>query len=269
MFQSSEAFHLASALITACLGLQKCIAIEFPIWTRTNLTKKKSVICCILCVIVSISVSAPQFFTINFMKNINGSEFLPLFLFGQPNTYFKYESACYRNVSTQPWSRYSITFYNLLFAVILDVCCTLMLFCTIYMVFKLLRNKFSGRQTDVHQHQKRSAAMTVTVLVTFLLSELPRMIILGYIFKSYLSKLMNGKFESKLDSAVTNRRYALAMVFKNEIPEIRFETALLIVEGMKLFTLLGCISNFVIYLTMSSKLRQVFISFFKKIVRNT
>lgn len=56
----SMTFHTVSIMLTTCLGIQKVIAMRFPIWTKIYLTKSKAVICCIICFIVAISVGFPR-----------------------------------------------------------------------------------------------------------------------------------------------------------------------------------------------------------------
>jgi hypothetical protein len=44
----AECCHLISVCFTMCIGLQKVVAMRFPIWTRIKLTVWKSVICSVL-----------------------------------------------------------------------------------------------------------------------------------------------------------------------------------------------------------------------------
>lgn len=62
---SSTLFH-TSNLLTKFLGMQKVIAIRFPIWTRFHLTNRKAVICCFITFLLCVTFSVPRYFVIDF-----------------------------------------------------------------------------------------------------------------------------------------------------------------------------------------------------------
>ena len=64
----SITFHAIFIMLTTCIEIQKVIAMKFPIWTKIHLTKSKTVICCIACFIVAISVGFPRHFAIGFIS---------------------------------------------------------------------------------------------------------------------------------------------------------------------------------------------------------
>jgi hypothetical protein len=61
VYQIAECCHMMSALITAAIGIQKAIVTRFPIWSRQNLTKKQSCICCLICYSIAISIHIPVY----------------------------------------------------------------------------------------------------------------------------------------------------------------------------------------------------------------
>ncbi|CAG2225032.1 unnamed protein product [Mytilus edulis] len=62
----SVTFHTASYMITTCLGIQKVIAIRFPIWTKCKLSNRKSIICCVSCFVLSLAFSLPRHVAVDY-----------------------------------------------------------------------------------------------------------------------------------------------------------------------------------------------------------
>ncbi|CAC5358423.1 unnamed protein product [Mytilus coruscus] len=78
----SFTFHNVSYMITTCIGIQKVIAIIFPIWTRNQLTNKKALIVCVLCFILCITISIPRHFSyLNNKGNQPGYQLIPVCVF--------------------------------------------------------------------------------------------------------------------------------------------------------------------------------------------
>jgi len=60
----TEMFHLVSTALTLSIGIQKCVAKRFPIWTRVYLTKRKSLAVCLISFIVCIIIHVPRNLTL-------------------------------------------------------------------------------------------------------------------------------------------------------------------------------------------------------------
>jgi hypothetical protein len=79
----------------------------------------------------------------------------------------------------------------------------------------------------------------------------------GYLFfGKYLYKML--EYETSEDSLgwiVTDYRATMAISLKMG-SDMSFTNLLMIVESLKLVSLIGCMSNFVIYMTMSKQLRM-------------
>ena len=107
--------------------------------------------------------------------------------------------------------------------------------------------------------------MVVIVLVVFLLTEVPKVVlhvwfIVGYIDDSFrvypvdtnvLSVVLVVKYEHAME-------WLLSMYtdMVSDSWDERLIVFIFIMEGIKLFTLVGCLSNFIIYVVMSKKLRS-------------
>ncbi|CAG2216179.1 CMKLR1 [Mytilus edulis] len=240
-------FHNVSYLITTCLGIQKVIAIIFPIWTRNQLTEKKTVITCVLCFMLPIALSLPRHVTIWL------EDFFNIRLISQDD-YFLYRK--YEGIIV-----YSAAYYLGIQTVLMTCCCVVMLMSTVFIVFKLVTNRFQGRMTEQRKQERRSIIMIVVVLAIFLLTEVPRVLVyvwwgLDYIkvteylhahsaYNMYLSLDLIKIFKENLDQLL-----GLA------IPSIPSVSGRIIIECMDLFTVIGCLSNFVIYFVMSTKMRN-------------
>ena len=118
-----------------------------------------------------------------------------------------------------------------------------------------------------------SIKMIVIVMFVFLVSEVPRVFLFLLFSVKYISQpitrsgkyfifqsvnlLMMG-FEQTMK--IILRDYT-GILTENKDREMIFR---FILEGMKIFTIIGCMSNFIIYISMSRKLRNEIKSLYKR-----
>ncbi|CAC5400388.1 unnamed protein product [Mytilus coruscus] len=236
----SATFHTASYLITTCLGIQKVIALLFPFWTKCYLTNTKSAMCCAFCFLLSITTGFPRHFVLGFGDD---SE---CFVYPKYNDILEYASCYYLMIQT----------------VLLTCCCFLMLMSTIYVTYKLFTNKFRGRMTERKRQERNSIIMIAIVLLVFISTEVPKVFCYFWWCRTY----HRGEF---IDDEVA---FCVRLLFKYEdamawILTIttdaisgswgyRLTTFTFLMKGIQLFMLVGCLSNFIIYIVMSSKMRN-------------
>ena len=150
----SMTFHTVSILLTTCLGIQKVVAMAFPIWTKYHVTNKNSVVCSISCFLVSVLISCPRHFSLQFNKS-------SLYML------FRTIPVCKANKRSVGLAEYSSLYYLLLQTVLTTCCCIVMVTCTVYIIYKLVNNKFSCRQTEGRQLEMTSIKMVVLLLCLF------------------------------------------------------------------------------------------------------
>lgn len=257
----TEAFHLVSTLLTLSLGIQKCIAICFPIWTRLYITKKKSTACCIFCFAMSFLIHIPRNFTLvvkDFLKD------------------GKYCGTTFQN---EQLLTYSSLYFTVINTALLTLFCLCMLVCTLYIVYKFLththrfRFRFRPRIAVRKRSERKSAMLVVIVLLICLVIEIPRVFM--YVVFTSKSLIEFDKSNNILFSlwVVENNKHAMTTLLAYEtdifndifpVDNERWEFLLFLNEGRKIFTLFGCMSNFVIYISMSSTLRKEIKSLWKR-----
>lgn len=170
----------------------------------------------------------------------------------------------------------------------------------VFITYKLANNQFRGRMTDQRRQERKSVVMIVIVLITFLITEVPKVCM--YLWFSII--YLNGHYFNKVSDDISWSwnvvvRYEAGMAFfidifsdeslrnqmiisEEELKSLFLSTdaninlisnydnskmviLLFVMEGIKLLTVIGCLSNFVIYLLMSAKLRNEITSLFKKL----
>ncbi|CAC5404415.1 unnamed protein product [Mytilus coruscus] len=249
---TSFTFHTVSYTITTCLGIQKVIAIRFPIWTRNQLTNKKAVFCCAGCFLFSIIISFSRHFNFAFKRSGNKCELSSNFLDGV-DIFAKVDAL----------AEYSSGYYLMIQTFLVTFCCLFMLLSTVFILYKLSTNKFRGRMTEQRKQEKRSVIMVIIVLVVFLVTEVPKVCL--YIWWVYLYTLMNAYPDIK-----NSMSFQLLLNYEQEMAMLlflhtdmfsgdgfsRLNKCLYLMEGVKLFTIVGCLSNFIIYIIMSTKMRN-------------
>lgn len=166
---SIDMFHLVSILLTTSLGLQKFLAVVFPIWSRCNLTNRKSVFVCVICFIISFTLNIPRMFVVS--------------------VYSENGDACSMSRPHKALQKYVLTFYPILFAVILAGAIITMLVSSLYIIFILCRRKRVRGRNKVSKAEKKSSTLILCVMIVFLLSEVPRIYINATLFDTYRSDI--------------------------------------------------------------------------------
>ena len=255
VYQIAECCHMMSALITAAIGIQKAIVIKFPIWSRHNLTKKQSCICCLICYSIAISIHMPVYLS----TDVKDSKSPFLRLFGL--------ETCVMGLKNTNLENYVHRTYQVITSLIYIVACLLMVLSSVYTVLSLCGNEF---RSHVTAKEKRSVILTLAILLIFLVSEIPR--ISGNVKYIYMVISNANIFERydyltymlmKLNIPIYKSLYTLFGGRTSHTPEM-YKTARIYVEVTKLFTVLACLSNFFIYILMSQKLRTNIILIFKR-----
>lgn len=167
----------------------------------------------------------------------------------------------------------SSLYYLIIQAVILTSCCVIMTACTIYIFYKIKTNKFKGRVTERRKQEKRSLIMFVVVLFVFLISEVPKVCVYLIFCIKYMAGFDAWRSIISSEQVQFIRSMRILQNFKNDMvlyltyhtdvfndvlpdPRDRVDFFFFFLEVMKLFTIIGCMSNFIIYISMSSKLRR-------------
>ena len=236
-----DMFHLVSALLTRCLGVQKSVTIQFPIWTRNPLTNKKSVICCASCFLLSIGIHIPRLMAITFKQD---ATFLG--------------TDCYVQQKSENLTIYLFVYYQMIMASFLLGLCLIMVICTIFIVCKLSLNSFRRK---IRKTEKRSIRLIILVLILFLLTDTPRLFLCGTIFfNNYWRTFMikeakrNAHYWGDYASLLTD---VIVISYHDMITSLEDYNAIRIgVEVVKLFAVVGSLSKFIIYILMSAKLRR-------------
>ena len=238
-------FHLVSLLLTTCIGVQKCIALRFPIWTKCYLSNRKSIVVCIVCFVLSMAINIPRYLSI---------------IFSHENVQF-FSSQC--SVKAGRLISYGLIYHPLVSIILIMVLCLLMLFCTGYIVYRLATNRFEGRKTEKRKQERRSIVMTFLVLMVFFILEVPRILINFLAFTDVINMISSNKWKTEeFVIFMIDDRFKMAAYLNIGIG-VNFDMAVFIVEGMKLFIIFGCISNFIIYVSTSQKMRNEIRTIFK------
>lgn len=251
----SMTFHTIAYMMTTSLGMQKVLAIQYPFWTKYHLTKRKTFIWSVLTFLLPIIISFPRHFAINFQ---NGEQF---------------EGKCAMIMASSGVLEYTSIYYLLIQTLILACCCLIMILSTIFISYKLITNQFRGRMTEQRKQERRSVIMIVIVLLVFLLSEVPILILylwfcVKYIAGDFIISIITNT-DVSISLVVNCQRVLASLIVKytdlvNGSYWNRFMTFAFLVEGIRIFILLGCLSNFIIYISMSRKMRKEILSLCKK-----
>ncbi|CAG2213099.1 unnamed protein product [Mytilus edulis] len=167
----TDTFHLASILITTSLGVQKLMAVMCPIWSRTKVTNRKAGIVCGVCVVGSMVMSIPRLFVVGFKSGK--------------------EDICLVSDPHANMQKYILTFYPILFTVVLSTAVVTMLVSTFYIIVILCRRKHVRGHASVSRSEKKSCILILSVMVVFLLTEVPRLYINTTLFFTYSANLEN------------------------------------------------------------------------------
>lgn len=161
----ADNFHLTSVLLTTCLGLQKMIAIAFPIWARSNMSPKRSAMVCCVCFFFSLSIHLPRALLVQFGEAQN--------------------DICKMLKPTEELESYALTSYPLLYTVLLALAVAAMLTSTVYITYKLFKRKQLRGKNTFSKYERNSCILILCVLVVFVVSECPRLYINGTVSSTY------------------------------------------------------------------------------------
>ncbi|CAC5401368.1 unnamed protein product [Mytilus coruscus] len=166
----ADAFHLASILFTASLGLQKVIAVVCPIWSKTQMNERKSFIFCSTCILFTLVVNIPRLFVISFSSG-------------------KKADTCLVSEPHKAIQKYILAYFPILYAIILVCAVVAMLISTCYIIFTLCRRKRVRGHATVSRAEKKSCILIVCVMIVFFLAELPKIYVRSTLFSMYRSNL--------------------------------------------------------------------------------
>ena len=254
----TEMFHLVSTALTLSIGIQKCVAMRFPIWTRIYLTKRKSLAVCLISFIVCIIIHVPR----NLTLIVKAHE--------------ERDGYCVTTYRNEQLLDYSSLYFTMINTVLLTGFCVVMLLSTIYIVYKFITTS-NLRHKRVSKRTRQSALLVVFIMIIYLIIEIPK--VLMYIVFASKSLVEFDKPNNIFYSlwVIENNKNAMTAILAygtnifNDIFPVaieRWEFLLFLNEGRKIFTLLGCMSNFVIYISMSSKIRKELKLMFKNSLRS-
>ncbi|CAG2185289.1 unnamed protein product [Mytilus edulis] len=167
--QLSDNFHLTSVLLTTCLGLQKFVAIVVPVWSRTGMSAKKSIIVCLVCFMLPLTLHIPRLFMVAFTPVENAD-------------------ICSISQRGDAVQEYVLSYYPMAYSVIIGSATICMVLSTCIIFKTLCLNKAKGKETPVSFTQKRSSVLVICVLVIFLVTEVPRLYLNGNLIGTYWSQ---------------------------------------------------------------------------------
>lgn len=165
----ADMFHLVSILLTASLGLQKFLAVACPIWSKLNMSRRKSAVISIVCFLFSISITMPRMFVVSMNR-------------GQDNT-------CLVSNPHEIVEKYVLAFHPIIYAGVMAIAIGVMIVSTFVIVYTLCRRKIIRGHATVSKSEGRSCILIICVMMVFLLSEVPRIYINSVIFKTFRSDL--------------------------------------------------------------------------------
>ncbi|CAC5424304.1 unnamed protein product [Mytilus coruscus] len=164
--QLSDNFHLTSVLLTTCLGLQKLVAIVVPVWSRTGMSANKSIIVCLVCFMLPLTLHIPRLFLVAFTPVENAD-------------------ICSISQRGDVVQEYVLSYYPMAYSVIIGTATICMVLSTCIIFKTVCLNKAKGKETPVSFIQKRSSVLVLCVLVVFLVTEVPRLYLNGNIIGTY------------------------------------------------------------------------------------
>lgn len=169
--QLADSFHLVSVLLTASLGLQKFLAVAFPIRFRITITNRKSVIVCWICFLTSMMINIPRIFVVR-LRSIE-------------------KDTCFVSKPNKLLEKYVLMFHPFLFLFLLTSAVVIMTISSFYIAFILCYQKRIRRKDSLSKckTKRRSSILILCIVVVFLLSEIPRLLINVTVFNTYKSDM--------------------------------------------------------------------------------
>ncbi|VDI52299.1 Hypothetical predicted protein [Mytilus galloprovincialis] len=184
-----EIFHLESILLTTCLGLQKFLAVACPIWSKTQITENRSVIVCMTCFLLPLTLTIPRLFVVSLSRGQKGDKCLV----SEPN---------------QTLQNYVLAYHPIFYAIILVGAVVIMLLSTCFIIFTLCRRKRVRGHIAASRAEKKSCILIVLVMTVFFLSEVPRIFISVTLFSTYRSHLDSTNVASHLTNIIQFQTYS-------------------------------------------------------------
>lgn len=183
----AEAFHVVSVLLTTSLGIQKCLAVAFPIYYRMRVSKanRNSFIVCIVSFLFSIALTMPRLFVVQFKPT-------------ETNT-------CIVSEPNKNLEKYILKNFTIIYSFVLAFAVILMVLSTGYILSVLLFRKRMKEGKSVSNQEARSCVLIVCVLIVFVLSEIPRLYVYGRVFLVYQTNVQKDniawkKAKTEIDS---------------------------------------------------------------------
>ncbi|CAC5405308.1 unnamed protein product [Mytilus coruscus] len=147
-------------------------------------------------------------------------------------------------------------------------CSVVMVMSTIFIVYKrVLSSASRGQMSKYRRRERKSMLMVVIILLVFLVTEIPKVGVYFWFCVTYLKGDFVDRFDNNIHAFVsgllaTRFEYAVAWImshYTDILEGTNFQRSLVLnfaLESVKIFTVLGCLSNFVVYIIMSSKIRN-------------
>lgn len=234
-----DCFRMCSVFITAIIGLQRIIAIQYPFWCRQYITKKTTIIIVILAITIAIIIQLPRHFgirlrskpqkdvclvdTIHFPMIVYNLEYYPYIL----------------------WSVFAVTFLILMFSTVR----------ILFYVYKKTSISSSSQQTSLDLRKRRAAILVVAIVVIFIISEGPRTIFYTFtILNPITAKL---EFDAPARFVMCDPLSFLYFSYATSpIESISLEDFRIYYQLMNITTVTGCAANFFVYAIMSDDMRR-------------
>lgn len=234
-----DCFRMCSVFITAIIGVQRIIAIQYPFWCRQYITKKTTIFIVILAITIAIIIQLPRHFGIR--------------LRGKPQ-----KDVCLVDTIHFPMIVYNLEYYPYILWSVFAVTFSILMFSTVRIIFYVYRKTSisSSQQTSLDLKKRRAAILVVAIVVIFILSEGPRTIF-------YTFTILN-PITAKLEFDVPARFIMCDplsfLYFSNSaspIESISLEDFRIYYQLMNIATVTGCAANFFVYVIMSEDMRRV------------
>lgn len=174
-----------------------------------------------------------------------------------------FDSQC--GVSEGPFIQYALMEHLLISVSISIVLCVVMMTCSGYIAFKLTTNTFPGRQVSKSKAERCSIFIVFLVLLLFLVSEIPRIMLYIFIWNDTID-ILQTSFEKDLVTFLADEKFRMA-IYIQLAARTSFDNALIFAECRNIFTLLGCMSNFMIYVSASKKIQEELLNTFHFVTR--
>ena len=234
----ADMFHLVSVMLTSSLGIQKAVAIKWPVWSYTVLSRKMMYLAVVVVLALSISIHIPRMLVADFRLGSRGNR-------------------CEIAGSSVLLVKYTYNYFPVISAVLILVSSLIMILTTIIIVWSLLskRNIQVNESETLQNIRKRSSKLIAVLTITFLVIEFPRIFIFGIIQLSSANEVYSAQLLVEYN---TQLLVSAVDLFKIPVDDIEVLANLkLMTEIVRLLIVVACLSNFIIYIAMSKNIRDV------------